>query len=587
MKMIRLIFFLLLIFLLNIDEVAYSQASFGCKRLVEWNDVILKEFPEIDFYRTASRNKEAYELMVYNMYSDKVFAPIFGKSYSEMSSFRRNRIYYQLRGCKAKSAKYVKSTEQARTILNLMSKHSTGKYSADNVAIKVEKINNLRKEYESILNRLSGNAEVTMEEIETYNSKLSGNFKRLLPSERDKLEQLIKNKEENAAFVKLKSIAQTQIAKPNSYQSLLQLNSFRDDNRSLFDLLDNFQKGEINDMIRNKSNEILAELLPPENNKIKAIKNSNSPITEFNEAFKNFDRRYNEFTGYPEVRESFNLIKSEKTKFITSRNDDLIKKIKGAQSITEIESIKSTYLSYTSASDSVITQLNNLCVQKVSHIKETERQKQIAEKQRMEQEERERQIAGSKFLKQHGFISTDKSFWESLDRYYGEDIGNLIMGDFEAITIKENWKTFFTSAMFTGYISQIDENCPELLPASAIVLPFRDEWQSSELEGFTPLTKNLIIANYEQKNNVNEWEITLDPAHKEMYLKCANNIRSLYTSLVLQCVGCLNNATQGVSNFYDKIGCNKKALKLVEENLTRYLEGRKSIQQEVGIIPDS
>lgn len=51
-----------------------------CKKLVEWNELITEEFPEIDFYRSGTRHRDEYELMCYNMYSDKYFVPIFGKS---------------------------------------------------------------------------------------------------------------------------------------------------------------------------------------------------------------------------------------------------------------------------------------------------------------------------------------------------------------------------------------------------------------------------------------------------------------------------------------------------------------------------
>ena len=346
----------------------------NCSNLVEWSELIEKEFPDLDTYRIRNGSQQSNRIL-FNLYSDTYFIPFAGKSFDQINSSSRANKLKKLLLCSRKK-KYA-------GVKHLPWLQSIGLYpfsdarTASIVAQKRIEFKEMRTVYSRILNSLN-TEELELQALNKYRHQLRTKLQWLLPSEITFLNNKINKKENAAADRTLLKAGQEINNRPNTYTTLSNLLYVEQQNKEALTKASSISQQKFRSEIKQKNTTILKALMLNEKSAIEKISEDFSSIEKLNSFRATFNQKYLNFKEYASVKDVYKTITDKKTKLITSHAYQIQQKIDKTLKIEELERIKVVYFKNTHAENTSIVNLNTRIKQHIKTILERERQQKIA-----------------------------------------------------------------------------------------------------------------------------------------------------------------------------------------------------------------
>ena len=258
------------------------------------------------------------------------------------------------------------------------------------VLVPEEKIRELRQQAQVLRNDLNQvTPTISFDELQSWKGNLQREYSVLPSSEISDLSMLISANETKVANIDLLAKAQQLQALNPDLNSVNVLNRFSGTNTLLYSKADALTQQRANDIIFTRIAEIFNQILPEEKNKLASIETGKEGIGPINAFYDSFTQKYGNLLAYEQVKELKMLIEAKKSAMLTSIAREIHLEIDNAQSVNQLETINSTYLSHVSTENSVVATLNERVLARKQEIIEAEKMRELAI-QRAEQERRDR-----------------------------------------------------------------------------------------------------------------------------------------------------------------------------------------------------
>lgn len=362
--------------------VAHNTFSQKREDLEKWVYAVEKEFPEIEWQSTQSKLRSGsykYNLIRHHLLSDTYFVPVFGVSIDKMSASKRNKVASKVNSYKRKS-KYPWA--------NRLDWYLWGALNQPRAYTKVLKevalIRENRKNLKETTNKIISN-NVSFNELLQIKSSVKYKYSKLLPSEINNLNNLIKKHERLIADNTLEEkMAELNNLSP-SFQSVNKLESFRNYNRQLFSSASPEHISQIDANIKKQCESMVAMLATKKQANLVSQNFTGKTITSINDIWKNLNTSYKKYLYLPEVKTLLNTYKQKKTSYTANLKDAIINKAKTLYTTSELSSLLNNYTSNTNANTSIKTltnyiELRKKAIEQILKEREEERRKKEAEK---------------------------------------------------------------------------------------------------------------------------------------------------------------------------------------------------------------
>ena len=335
-----------------------------CKKFVKWTEQVSREYPNDNMDR-LHRSKQLK--LIYNLYSDKYFVPIFDKPFASLSDNKRTNLYNSGRRCSTlRPYSIAAPLHVAKWVPNKIFSYETTK-------TKAQEINILRNEFSSIITNLNNSPnDFTLTQINGYKNDLKRKYSVLLESEINLMSKLITSKESVIAEFEISSKLNQQLSEPNTYQTLQRLDKFKSINHYAISKLTLARQTKIDSDLNNKTIEILIPLMAVEKEKINNISLNVSGIEMNNKLYINFDNKYTSFRKFNKVQEVYDDFRKNKSEIVLKNSSILEDKIKSATTVGQLNSLSKSFLSHSDFSNTTIKVYDNKIESKIKLIKQTE-----------------------------------------------------------------------------------------------------------------------------------------------------------------------------------------------------------------------
>ncbi|APY10326.1 hypothetical protein BWZ22_03330 [Seonamhaeicola sp. S2-3] len=376
-SLLKLFFVLASIFF--VKHNAFSQKR---EVLEKWVHAVEKEFPEIEWQSTQSKLRSGsykYNLIRHHLLSDTYFVPAFGISIDKMSASKRNKVASKVNSYKRKS-KYPWA--------NRLDWYLWGALNQPRAYTKVLKevalIHENRKNLKETTNKIISN-NVSFNELLQIKSSVKYKYSKLLPSEINNLNNLIKEHERLIADNTLEEkMAELNNLSP-SFQSVNKLESFRNYNRQLFSSASPKHTSQINSDIKQRCENMVAMLATKKQANLVSQNFAGKTISSINDTWNNLNASYKKYLYLPEVKTLLNTYRQKKTTYTANLKDAIINKAKTLYTTSELSSLLNKYTSNTNANTAIKTLTNYIeirktAIEQILKKHEEERRKKEAEK---------------------------------------------------------------------------------------------------------------------------------------------------------------------------------------------------------------
>ncbi|NHE56657.1 hypothetical protein [Cyclobacterium plantarum] len=257
------------------------------------------------------------------------------------------------------------------------------------VLVPEEKIRELRQQAQVLRNDLNqATPTIGFDELQSWKGNLQREYSVLPSSEISDLSLLISTNETKVANIDLLAKAQQLQSLKSDLNSVNVLNAFSGTNALLYAKADALTQRRANDIIFTRITDIFNQILPEEKNKLASIESGKEGIGPINTFYQLFTQKYGNLLAYEEVKELKMLVEAKKSSMLTAIAREIRLEIDNAQSVNQLETINSTYLSHVDTGNSLIASLNERIVARKQEIIEEEKRRELA-KQRAEQERRD------------------------------------------------------------------------------------------------------------------------------------------------------------------------------------------------------
>ncbi len=301
------------------------------------------------------------------------------------------------------------------------------------------KVEQLREEYRLLQNDLERTTPTTdFYTLQNWKNKLNREYSILPPAEIDGISTTINRYEQKVVNKELLSKANNLNTLRNDHTALATLTSFRQDNHSIYSAAERSIQQKAQDIVDQKINLILDEILP---NEIRAINSMKENFYSANSFYESFHRKFSHVSNYEQVRKGYSALENKKTLMVSSQSEKIEYEIKNSYTINQLNDVEKKYLSNVDRSAYQVINLNNQIEKRRKEIIELERKKEIAEKQRLKkQEEKQKELELKEFRKlmQETTTSGEPTEWQmefavnyQIQARIGqmEDLNNLDAGD--------------------------------------------------------------------------------------------------------------------------------------------------------------
>lgn len=348
---------------LLIFPFSFAQSSANdikCKKVNAWTDQVAAELPE----RYLTRNSQPYKNLVYNLYTDKYFVPVFGKPYTELSASKRLKLYYKLRECN--SSFMVIEPHLLGPLMSETKKTNfrvdNGIYSHQTILKSIVEIEKTRKKFNHAIRRLEDSpGSWEMYELSSLQGELRTTYLLLLPSEKELLTEKITLTKQQLVRTNIRKELKRLEAEETSYRKFSGMNNLLKSQRRSTQVLDANELATLQQEIDEKSFRVLDELMELERSKISLEELDEKSVSAYNQAFLSFNDRYGRYKrSSPSVKETWNFYLKHKSSVIATIKDELEDKINSAGKVSELRKIRDVYIMNTQNSNSDVAELNSL-----------------------------------------------------------------------------------------------------------------------------------------------------------------------------------------------------------------------------------
>lgn len=447
--------------------LSFSSKSQKKEEIEKWLYSIESEFPEIDRTQTKSKlisGSREYNMIRFNLLSDKYFKPIFLESFDQLKKSKRNKIAVKINKYKNKQFPWAKRLDW----------YLWGVYGEGRVYQKaIDEVKSLRakrNEYESTVAKVIA-SNMSFYEITEVKNSITKKFITLLPSEIQTLESLINEEQLKAANRTILSKVDEINSFQNTFDALNELERFKEKNLQIYRLCSNENKSIFDGKIRDKKENIIENIVSTETNKLQQTDFEKLDIENINELWNNLQKTFEEYESYQATNKLFALYKSKKSSYVAKNLYSIAKMTENIFTVGNVSYHRDIYLLNTERTEEVKL-LDSFFDDRIEAIynfldkqrekynsKSNERRRLIIEKRkeikekRIELEEKyasklptlvdifEIMRLGDK-IKDQAFISDEKEFINRLKKLGYEMAANELFSDVNSFRNAKGWEIY-------------------------------------------------------------------------------------------------------------------------------------------------
>lgn len=544
--------------------------------LEEWVNSVEIAFPEIYQSKEGSNLRSGshkYDLIRYNLLSDKYFVPIFGKPFDEISELRRKKISLKLRGLERK--RVAKSNDLKYPWAKRLDWYMWGVFNqsgAYNQSVEeVKALRTLRQTYKETIQMLNSD-NISFDFLAGEERQVASKYKKLLPNEVTSLELLIKNRKERIANRTLLAQAEELKSLDNSYSSLVKFNNFSNKYSILFSNASTDVRKQVNAQL-----EAQIILALGHNAKLETERLSEMDVSELNTFSDSFNKKYRQFARYEEVKAVNAQIQRAKISQVISQLNRLEQQVAAAQNIQDLTILEQQFLSLINQSNN--SQIAGLA-RKIENRKEAIRK---TARQRLAQEEQARKLAEARAVQRHGFSNFNTS------RLNNEElVEGFFRGNFVDIPFNRDELTF--ASLIEAYMYTYAKSCQGSLPVNRVQI-MEDVCKTERVttNGWGVETDRQCVewvkrgtGLYADPNLYSAYNIIEGIAARDQFKNAWKLIMDMAQSNSARAINELAIEAQSFQKDMQQLimqnGCENKALKRFEENLIQFAKNEAPIQ---------
>lgn len=336
----RKMFFLFLMLLFN--TIAIAQCN---KKLVKWIHQIRTEYPGENLDRVGGKE---IQKIVYNLYSDKYFIPVFKEPFDQVSNKYLKLIEHQGTGAKCVRTipgNWGELTDPVRDALGeRIQRRNEKQYSYEIVKAKVIELRRIRKECKQMVSELQNqNARITYKKFQNWIDKIESRYVDILMgSEIAYLKTLIASNKERIADQNFKAKVAEILPLRNDYSALGRIINLKSGNNSLYNRLSTDYKKTVDQQIQIKTIKILDVLIKQD---LASSTLLTMNIAELNDFRKTFNDKYDGFENQSQIKKVNEQISNKKTNLLIKNLSAIQIKVKSTPSIDQLNELEKMYFS--------------------------------------------------------------------------------------------------------------------------------------------------------------------------------------------------------------------------------------------------
>ena len=451
--------------LLIVAFYALPLAAQCPKKIVKWVEQVSLDYPGIDMNQASA---EEMKRIIYNMYSDKYFVPVFKKSIAEVS--KKNLEYIvkagYFAGCSSTIPgnlfEFSAPAENALGKNRNISANNLRDFSYEVVQAKASELRNIRKETAALEKQLkNGDSSLDFNTLITWERSLKSRYAHLLmPGEITSLGSLIAQNKERISKKKIEFELSTLQRLENAYASMNTVLSFTAENNAYYSSLQAPDQKKVDEEIQNKVSQILDNSIPEDLSALPSMQ-----IRELNAFFEAFNNKYQRVFNSVQVRKANQEIMARKEALVKKEKNELLSKIQSAQTAAELDQLESFYLSHIQSTDNLeISSLYGIVADRKEEIRKENVRREIARKEALkrqkEQAERDRLQAEAAAMERLGFDFNTSGLQN------GALMVHIFKGDFLNIPFDRDDMNF--GSLISEYMYQVARSCHSSLPENRV-----------------------------------------------------------------------------------------------------------------------
>ncbi len=583
--------FIIFFLLLYSTVIAQKTSDFE-----NWYNSVLQDYKDQNLEHLRSGSK-LYNQIKYNLLSDEYFIPIFGESFLELSKSNRLKIYSKIDRLRKKNIGYPTVTRKypwagkleymMRNIFNPDSQSfifgSSTNRAYDEALELIKKLNASRIKYHADVKSIK-NEELDFYSLTIKKQNIKKEYELLLPSEINSMLKLIEEQEVKIADPELLSKAEMLKNLDNSYSSLCNVNSFLEDNNTLFKS-STFETQEKVKSIRIDKLELILNITLSETKENLSSMN----IDKINEFYDTFISKYSKFKLFSQFEEGLETIVEYKTQKILDHYKSIEEEIEDADSQEQLGSLRRMYFYNVKSSIPAIQKLNKSLQSRSIEIEnkelrliaQQEMQRKLEEERLLKQLELQKQQRMALIKKEAEKPTNTTILYENYE--HGDIFKGIIEGEFELIVDDvftydrsseegrfHRYSTLTNICLY--YLLYVDKHC-KILPENTT--HFRQEYQYQYDFNYVFLNDYDDPGNtFGAKYRTEIVELNIDPEHEPIFQFCRNLKDGSWNGYIEYYLNFeYDSKNVDIKRFFSKeIACNKELLAIMGRNMVRFLD---------------
>ncbi len=437
-----------------ISTFCFELPAQSCKEISNWMTMLKIEYPSVQPGRAIP--KASLQNMAVNLYSDKHYKSLTGKSFAELSDKDRAKDWRKFQSCAIKD-NYNEDPFKNWVYQTIVYNHQID-FRNTFFQEKVRAQNKLREELMESVSLLKSD-KLGADQISRLRKDLQGKYAVLFPSEISLAATLLDNQEAQVADSQLNKKVEEAKALGLNPETLAILKDFERTNRQLFITANDTQKTQVRAALDEKIAEVLEVVMKDEATKINRINVENANVKSINEFIINFKKTYYSFMRFDRTAATLALLKERKTAIVKNMMSTIemaLSETFNAEELTRLENIfRKDLIENSSTAKDLDKKLN----QRRSYISQEESRTAAVNERKKEEEQR-------LLLEQIKTIENTTKF-NVTGLTYAEFFDNIYRGHFENIEMKSGDEEFYI--VFTAYVRAYGRQCDASLPVDTKV----------------------------------------------------------------------------------------------------------------------
>ncbi|NHE58619.1 hypothetical protein [Cyclobacterium plantarum] len=556
------------------------------KKIVKWVEQVSLDYPGVDMNQASAAEMKR---IIYNLYSDKYFVPVFKKSIAEVS---KKKLEYIVKagyfgGCSSTIPgnlfEFSAPAENALGKNRNISANNMRDFSYEVVKAKAGELRNIRKETAALEKKLKEEkASPDFDFLVDWDRSLKSRYAHLLmPAEITSLTRLVSQHTQKIASDQIGfALAKVSIL-DNVYASLNPLLSFVADNGRYYSYLHESDKKKVDETIKNKTGQILDACVTADMKPLPSMQ-----IRELNAFFESFNNKYQRVFNADQVRKANQEIIAAKVALVTKEKNELLSKIQSAETAADLTQLESFYLSHIQYSDNLeVSGLYQIMADRQEEIRQENIRREIARKEaikrQQEQAERDRLLAEAEALKQLGFDFNTNGLQHSALFL------NIFKGNFVDIPFNRDDMNFGT--LISEYMYHYARTCSSNLPDNRVQI-YEDQCKTESVttNGFGVEVSRYCVdwvkvptGLYADPNVYQAYSLVQSILDRDTFKHLGKMLTQMASGDGIQAmtsmVGDALSMKADLAELVRLNGCGNKAMKRFEENLIRFANNQAAL----------